>query len=402
MRRGQDRLPVALLALAIGGFGIGCSEFTIMGLLPDVAAGVDTSITNAGHLVSAYALGVVIGAPTLVAVGIRVERRNLLIALMCLFTLGNVLAAMAPSYEFLLFSRVLTGLPHGAFFGVGAVVAASLVAPKLRGAAIATMFTGLAVANVVGVPGGTWLGQQLGWAASFWAAAAVGLVAIISIALLIPRIAPEPAGLRGELAVFAQRRVWLALAITTLGFGGVFAVIGYINLLMTREAGFDESAMTPILVVMGLGMVLGTQAAGRLMSRFSAISMVLTLLTVLTATLLAFTFLTPTGAAIPIVTLVFLLGLVSFAVGTPLQTLVIEQSESAPTLASSANQAGFNLGNAIGPAAAGAAIAAGFGYASAGWVGAAITATGLLLALVFLAVRNQDAVGADQARDGRQ
>jgi len=383
----KRHLPIALLALAIGGFGIGCTEFTIMGLLSEVAEGVDASIPAAGHLVSAYALGVVIGAPTLVALGTRLDRRLLLLLLMSLFTIGNVLSAVAPSYEFLLASRVLTGLPHGAFFGVGAVVASNLVEPRYRGAAIATMFTGLAFANVVGVPGGTWLGQNLGWASAFWATAAVGLVAVLSIALLIPRIGPARGGLRSEVSVFSNVRVWLALAITTLGFGGVFAVIGYIDPLMTREAGFAESAMTPILVVMGLGMVAGTQVSGRLMERFSALQMVVALLSVLTLTLLGFSFVTPTGIPVIVVGLVFVLGFVSFAVGTPLQTLVIEQAGSAPTLASSANQASFNLGNAIGPAAAGAAITAGLGYASAGWVGAAITATGLLLALLFTSTR---------------
>ncbi len=407
MDKPSHRLPIALLALAVGGFGIGCAEFTIMGLLPEVAAGVDVSIPDAGHLVSAYAIGVVIGAPLLSLAAGRIERRLFLMLLMAMLAAGSAMAAMAPNYEVLLGARVLTGLPHGAFFGVGAVVAARAVVPRLRGAAIATMFTGLAFANVIGVPAGTWLGQNLGWEAAFWAAAVVGGVAVVSVFAFLPRMKPSGAGIGPELEVFRQPRVWLALASTAVGFGGVVAVLGYVTPLMVEEGGFASGSMTWLLVIVGVGMVCGTQLAGLLMRRYGALRLVHVLLALLALNLLAFSVLTPVQPVA--IVLLFCLGVISFAVGTPLQALIIAQSGTAPTLASAANQAGFNLGNAIGPAAAGLAIAGGLGVAAVGWVGAIITTLGLLLALLLaafgghgLSMDDENPVGADEAGDRRQ
>lgn len=392
-----SRLPIAILALAVAAFAIGSTEFTIIGLLPDVADGLDVSIPRAGLLVSAYALGVVIGAPLLTAAGTRMRRHHLLIALMGLFTVGNLLSAIAPNYELFFASRVLAALPHGAFFGVASVVAAKLVAPERRNVAIASMFTGLALANVVGVPLGTLLGQQLGWRASFWAIAVLGVVSVVALARLVPPM-ERGTSLRAEVAAFRNPRVWLALAITVLGFGGLFAVVGYITPLMTDVAGLSEGAVLPVLAVLGLGMVAGTRLVGRVTRGRQLMHVIPVLLAVMAVVLLLFSLLSP--HPVLAVILLFLLGTVAFTVATPIQALIMDEAPNAPALVSAANQAGFNLGNALGPALGSVTISAGLGYASVGWVGACITGSGLLLALLFArtAVRpGRDAAAAPGA-----
>jgi DHA1 family inner membrane transport protein len=374
------RLPIAILALAIAAFAIGSTEFTIIGLLPEVAADLEVSIPTAGLLVSGYALGVVIGAPLMTAAGTRVRRHRLLLILMAIFTAGNVLSAIAPSYGLLLVSRVLSALPHGAFFGVASVVAAELAPPHLRHRAVATMFTGLAMSNVVGVPLGTLLGQELGWRVSFWVIALLGVTSVLAIFRLIP---PMPAGqsLRHEAAAFRRGPVWLVLAVIVFGFGGLFTIVGYIKPLMTEEAGLSENAVLPVLAVLGLGMVVGTRLVDvvtrdRTLSRLVPVLLALMVLVLLL-------FVVGAGIAPIAILLVFLLGAVAFTAATPMQAMAMDVAREAPTLTSAAAQGAFNLGNALGPALGGLALNAGFGYAALGWVGAAIGAVGVGLSLLF-------------------
>ncbi|POX56902.1 MFS transporter, partial [Streptomyces sp. Ru71] len=254
-------MPLALLALAIGAFGIGTTEFVIMGLLPEVASDFGVSIPTAGFLVTGYALGVVLGAPLMTVLGTKVPRKRMLMLLMGLFIAGNLLSALAPAFAVMLIGRVVASLAHGAFFGIGSVVAAELVAPDKKAGAIAMMFTGLTVANVVGVPLGTLVGQSVGWRVTFGIVAALGVVGLLGVAKLVPEM-PKPEGvrLRHELAAFKNLQVLLAMAMTVLGFGGVFAAITYIAPMMTHVAGFADGSVTWLLVLFGLGMVAATSS----------------------------------------------------------------------------------------------------------------------------------------------
>ncbi|MEU4802438.1 MFS transporter [Actinosynnema sp. NPDC023587] len=371
-------MPPALVALAIGAFGIGTTEFVIVGLLPQVASDLGVSIPSAGLLVSGYALSVVVGAPLITAVGSRLPRKELLVGLMALFVLGNLLCAVADGYALLMVGRVVAALCHGAFFGVGAVVASGLVAPDRRARAIALMFTGLTAANVLGVPVGTALGQAFGWRSTFWAVTALGVVGLAGIIALVP---PQPAsgGLRGELEVFRRPGVWLALATTALGFGAVFASFTYLAPMMTEVAGFSPGAVTWLLVLFGAGLCVGNVLGGRAADRRLMPSLY-AILALLVVVLVAFVF-TAHSPLLSAVTIA-LLGVVGFATVAPLQTRVLHQAEGAPALASAANIAAFNLGNAAGAWFGGIAIDAGFGYTAPNWVAAlmALGALGVALA----------------------
>ena len=373
-------MPLALLALAIGAFGIGTTEFVIMGLLPEVAGDLDVSIPTAGLLISGYALGVVVGAPALTALGARLPRKTMLLALMGLFLAGNLLAALAPGYGVLLAGRVVAALAHGAFFGIGSVVAADLVAPARRARAIALMFTGLTLANVLGVPLGTAIGQHFGWRATFWAVSALGLIGLVGVAVLVPRQPRDPnGGLRGELAVFRNPQVWLALAMTALGFAGLFASFTYIAPMMTEVAGYSTGAVTWLLVLFGGGFVVGNLVGGKLADRALMPSIYGILLT-LAAVLALFT--VTAHAKLPAAITVALLGAASMATAAPFQTRVMTTAAAAPALASAANIAAFNLGNAGGAWLGGLTISAGFGYTAPNWVGAALAVAGLAVAVV--------------------
>lgn len=374
-------MPLALLALAIGAFGIGTTEFVMMGLLPDVADDLRISIPTAGHLVSAYALGVVIGAPLLAAATARMSRRTVLTGLMVLFVVGNVLSALAPGYDSLLAARFLSGLPHGAFFGVGAVVATGVVAPERKARSVSLMFLGLTVANVAGVPVATSMGQHLGWRATFLAVAAIGVVAIASLILLIPRDGGRGSApvsdLRGELAALRSLPVWLALATTVAGFGALFAAYSYITPMLTDTAGYADSSVTLLLALFGVGATAGNLLGGRLADH----AMRRTLfggLAALAVVLAAFPLLmrTPLTAALAVV----LLGTAAFVTGSPLQLMVMEKASAAPSMASSANQAAFNLANAGGAWTGGLALAAGFGTTSPALAGAGLALLGLAVA----------------------
>ncbi|MFJ1765133.1 MFS transporter [Amycolatopsis sp. NPDC088138] len=373
-------MPAALLALAISAFGIGTTEFVIMGLLPEVAGDFGVSIPSAGLLISGYALGVVVGAPVLTALASRVPRKTVLVSLMGLFIAGNVLSALAPSYGLLMTGRVVAALSHGAFFGVGSVVAASLVAPAKQATAIAMMFTGLTVANVLGVPAGTALGQAFGWRSTFWVVSALGVAGAIGILALVPHQKPDPgAGLRGELAVFRRPQVWLALAMTALGFAGVFASFTYIAPMMTEVAGFSSGAVTWLLVLFGAGLFAGNLLGGRAADRRLMPSLYV-ILAALALVLVVFVF--TAHAKVPAAITIVLFGAAGFATVPPLQARVMAKAEGAPALASAANIAAFNLGNAGGAWLGGQAIGAGLGYTAPNWIGAVLAAAGLAVALV--------------------
>ncbi|NRN64140.1 MFS transporter arabinose efflux permease [Kibdelosporangium sp. 4NS15] len=372
-------MPAALLALAIGAFGIGTTEFVIMGLLPEVAATYSVTIPSAGLLISGYALGVVVGAPLLTAVGSRWSRKRLLIALMALFIAGNVLGAIAPTYGLLMTGRIVAALSHGAFFGVGAVVAASLVAPAKQASAIAMMFTGLTVANVLGVPLGTALGQALGWRSTFWAVAVLGVIGLVGIIALVPELPRDTqTDLRHELAVFKRPQVWLALAMTALGFAGVFASFTYIAPMMTEVAGFSSGMVTWLLVLFGVGLVAGNLFGGKAADK-SLMPSLYGILAALAAVLFVFTFTAHSQIAAAITILLF--GAAGFATVAPLQARVMDKAEGAPALASAANIAAFNLGNAGGAWLGGLAIEHGLGYTAPNWIGAVLAIAGLGVAV---------------------
>ncbi|MGC4948561.1 MFS transporter [Streptomyces sp. DT224] len=372
-------MPLALLALAVSAFGIGTTEFVMMGLLPDVADDLGTSVPTAGYLVSAYAIGVVIGAPLLTALGSRVPRKRMLLLLMALFTVGNLASALAPGFGWLVAGRLLAGLPHGAFFGVGAVVASRLVHEGRRARAVATMFLGLTVANIVGVPAATLLGQHLGWRATFLVVAAIGVCAMAALARLVPQIPVEARqDVRHELRALGNRQVLLGLLTAVFGFAGVFAVYSYLSAMTTKAMGFGESAVTPVLALFGIGMTLGALAAGPLTDRALRPTLYGSL-GALAVVLAVF----PLAAQVKWAALlmVVLLGAVGFMTTTPLQMLVMNKAKDAPTLASASNHSAFNLANAGGAWLGGAAIATGWGWTSPALVGAVLALVGLAVAV---------------------
>jgi DHA1 family inner membrane transport protein len=378
-------MPLALLALAVGAFGIGTTEFVMMGLLPDVADDLHISIPSAGHLVSAYALGVVIGAPLLAAATARMSRRKVLIALMGLFVAGNALSAFAPDYHWLLAARFVSGLPHGAFFGVGAVVATNLAAPERKARSVSLMFLGLTVANIAGVPVATFIGQHFGWRATFLGVSAIGLAAIASLAFLIPRDhthAPT-GGLRGELAALRSLPVWLALGTTVAGFGALFSAYSYITPMLTDSAGYADSSVTLLLALFGVGATAGNLVGGRLADHSLRGTLFGGLVSLVTVLALFPVLMSAQWSAAVAVTL---LGAAAFITGSPLQLMVMEKASAAPSLASSANQAAFNLANAGGAWIGGIALAAGFGTTSPALAGALLAVLGLAVAATAYAV----------------
>ncbi|MFE9404494.1 MFS transporter [Streptomyces sp. NPDC006530] len=380
-------MPFALLALAIGAFGIGTTEFVIMGLLPEVAGTFDVSIPTAGYLVSGYAVGVMLGAPLMTLLGTKISRKRMLMLLMGFFIVGNVLSAVAPAFGLMLTGRIVASLAHGAFFGIGSVVAADLVAPEKKAGAIAMMFTGLTVANVVGVPAGTLIGQQAGWRATFFVVAALGVLGLFGVAKLVPDM-PKAQGvrLRHEIAAFRNVQVLLAMAMTVLGFGGVFAAITYITPMMTNVAGYAGTSVTWLLVLFGLGMVAGNLVGGRFADR-ALMPMLYVSLSGLAVVLALFTVAAHDKSASAV--MVFLIGALGFATVPPLQKRVLDQAAGAPTLASAVNIGAFNLGNALSAWLGGVVIAAGLGYTAPNWVGAALAASALVLAFVSSALERR-------------
>ncbi|MBB5077293.1 MFS transporter [Nonomuraea endophytica] len=377
-------MPIGLLALALGGFGIGLTEFGIIGLLPEVAADFGVSEQAAGYLVSGYALSVAAGALALTAATARFDRKKVLLALMVLFIVGNLTSALATAYGTMMIGRVVAALCHGAFFGVGSVVAADMVPEGRRAGAIALMFGGLTAANVLGVPLGTLLGQQLGWRATFWAITVIGVVALAGIHLLVPS-APPPArtGLRGELAAFRRPQVWLSAAVTVLAFGGMFGAFTYIAFTLTEVTGFAAATVPWLLVLFGAGTFAGNYAGGKLADRALTPSLA-AILAALTVVLAVFAL---TAGSKPMTVLsLLLMGAVGLATAPGLQVRIMSHAQDAPTLASGANIAAFNVGNALGAWLSGLALAGGLGFVAPLWVGAAVTAAGLVV-LAFASVR---------------
>ncbi len=376
-------MPLGLVALAVGAFGIGLTEFVIMGLLPEVARDFAVSEASAGWLISGYALSVVAGALGLTAATTRLPRKPVLVGLIVLFLIGNALTAMAPGYDVAMIGRIVAALCHGAFFGIGAVVAADLVAPEKKAGAIALMFTGLTAANVFGVPFGTFLGQQFGWRSTFWAIVAVGVVALVGILTLVPSL-PRPAvpvALRSELAAFRSGQVWLSLLITVLAYGGMFGAFTYIAYTLTDVSGFAAESVPWLLVLFGVGLVIGNVVGGRLADR-SIDRTLLFFVAALLVVLVAFAALAASGIAAAIA--LFLMGGFGFGTVPGLQSRIMNSAGGAPTLASGANIGAFNVGNALGAWAGGLGIAAGWGYTSPLWIGAAITAAALVVVVAAM------------------
>lgn len=373
-------MPIALWALAAGAFGIGTTEFVIMGLLPQMGVDLGVSLSSAGLLVTGYALGVVVGAPPVTIFTSRLPRKTLLLSLMVIFTLGNLACALAPDYGTLMAARVLTSLAHGAFFGVGSVVATSLVRPDKQASAIALMFTGLTLANVLGVPFGTWLGQNWGWRSTFWAVTAVGVVAMIALAIWLPKSRGDhQPDLKRELRALSRPQVLLGFAMTVLGFGGVFTAFTYIAPLLTELTGFSAQAVSPILLLFGVGLVAGNTLGGKLADRRLMPTLIGSL--AFLAIVLALFSVTVHFKIAAVIT-VAILGGAAFATVPALQMRVLEKAGGAPNLASAFNIAAFNLGNAIGAWLGGVTIDHGPGLAATPLVAAAVTSLGLLIALV--------------------
>lgn len=384
-------MPLALYALTAGAFGIGVTEFVIMGLLLDVSSDLHVSIAAAGLLISGYALGVVAGAPLLTALTARLPRKTTLLALMVIFTLGNALCALAPSYGWLMTARIVTAFAHGTFFGVGSVVATGLVAPQRQASAIAIMFTGLTVANILGVPLGTWLGHALGWRASFWAVTAVGVAALAVIGLFVPRdkTAPEAIDLAADFRALLRGPVLLGLLTTVLGFAGVFTVFTYVAPLLTQITGFTDSAVSPILLVFGGGLVVGNLLGGRL-ADWRLLPTLLGTMLVLALILGAMTF--AFHDKIAAIVFIGLLGAAGFATVPPLQIWVLKKAEGAgQSLASSFNIGAFNLGNALGAWLGGAVIDSRLGLGAVTWVAALVPLLAILVALWALALDRRQA-----------
>jgi len=375
------RINPPLVALAIGAFGIGVTEFAPMGMLPGIASDLGVSIPAAGLLVSAYAIGVLIGAPLMTLTTGRIPRRYLLIGLMAIFTLGNLMSALATDYTSLLIARVVTSLNHGAFFGVGSVVAASLVAPDKRAGAVAAMFMGLTLATIGGVPLAAWFGELLGWRTAFWGIAGLGVITMLALWFALPNVElPKGDGALAEIRVLGRGPVLAALALTVVGSSAMFTVFTYIAPILSTQTHASTGFITAMLVLYGVGLTLGNMWGGKAADR-SIDRTLIASLSALILVLLAFTVLMrwPLPAAVAIL----IWGIASFAIVPPLQMRVMEAAKDAPNLASAVNIGAFNFGNAIGAALGGAVISAGLGYPAISLAGAAMAALGLLMVLGF-------------------
>lgn len=388
-------MPLGLIALAIGAFGIGLTEFVIMGLLPDVATDFAVSEAAAGWLISGYALSVVVGALGVTAATVRLPRKPVLVGLLVLFIIGNSLTALAGTYEVAMIGRVIAALCHGAFFGIGSVVASDMVPANKKAGAIAIMFTGLTAANVLGVPFGTLLGQHSGWRSTFWAISGIGVLALIGILVLVPAIkhVAEGISLRKELGAFTSLQVWLSLAITILGYGGMFGAFTYIAYTLTEITGFSATTVPWLLMLFGVGLFVGNWIGGRMADR-SIDGTLLFFISALLVVLVLFGFF----ASNQIATVIALLFMGGFGFGTVpgLQSRIMQYAGNAPTLASGANIGAFNVGNALGAWAGGLGIATGLGYTSPIWIGALITLVALIVILIAMGLAKKVTASAPQ------
>ncbi|WP_223445421.1 MULTISPECIES: MFS transporter [Pseudomonas] len=388
-------MPLALLALAVAAFGIGTTEFVIMGLLPDVARDLSVSIPDAGLLITGYALGVVFGAPILAVGTANMPRKATLLGMTLMFILGNMLCALAPNYATLMAARVITALCHGAFFGIGSVVAAGLVAPNKRAQAIAMMFTGLTLANVLGVPLGTALGQYAGWRSTFWAVSVIGVLAAIAQWVWLPKnIAMDKANLASEFKVLGKANVLLALGMSVLASTSLFSVFTYIAPILQDITGVSPHGVTIMLLLFGVGLTAGSMLGGRLAdSRLlpSLVGMALAVLVVLAA------FTQTSHSVIPAAITLVLWGTFAFALCPILQLLIIDQAHEAPNLGSTLNQSAFNLGNAAGAWIGGLVVASGADLSDLPWTGALVSGLTVLTALYFIYRQRRGAAALDVA-----
>nr|WP_322002838.1 MFS transporter [Rhodococcus qingshengii] len=378
-----------MLALALGGFGIGTTEFVAMGLLPEMASGLGVSEPIAGHVISAYALGVVVGAPLIAALTARVPRRTLLIALMVAFTVGNAASVFAPSYTTLMMARFVAGLPHGAYFGVAALVAAHLAEPGKRAKAVAMVMMGLSVANVIGVPVAAWIGQALGWRSAFALVAVIGVATVASLFVWIPRLDGMPVtNPITELGALGRVQVWMTLIVGMVGFGGMFAVYTYISTTLTDVSGLGASFIPLALMLYGLGMVAGNFVGGYLADRALMKGLFLSmgsLVVILAVFVIAVR--NPYTALI----FVFLIGLAGSSMVPGLQTRLMDVAEDAQTLAASLNHAALNIANAFGAWIGGVVIAAGYGYTAPAAVGSLLAVAGLVVLAVAVILQRRAA-----------
>lgn len=382
---------LAFAALITGGFAIGVTEFVTMGLLPQIADGVGVSIPTAGHTISAYAVGVVIGAPLIATMGARAPRRVLLLGLMTVFVIGNALAALAPGYGTLLGARFLAGLPHGAFFGLASLVAVSLVPPGRKGRAVGTVMLGIPIAMIVGVPSATWMGQAVGWRTAYWAVAVIGVLTFVLIKAWVPITpADRDQSWRRELRVFGNLQVWLTLAVGSIGFGGMFAMYSYIAPTVTEVTGLAEAWVPVFLLVFGLGAILGTWMGGR-MADWSILRSLVINGSVMAALLLVFT--VTSQWTVPALLTLFTVSAVSGAWVIGMQMRLMSVAGPAKTLGAALNHSALNAANALGAWLGGLAIAAGFGYTSPSLVGAGLAGAGLLVLVLSVLVHLRDTRG---------
>ncbi|MDR7155602.1 DHA1 family inner membrane transport protein [Sphingobium xenophagum] len=382
----QAQPALVLFALAVGAFAIGTTEFAAMSLLPFFARDLGIDVPTAGHAISAYALGVVAGAPVIAAFGARLPRRHLLIGLMALFAIGNGLSALSPSYGWMLAFRFLSGVPHGAYFGVAALVAAKLVPIERRTQAIARVMSGLTIATVLGVPVANWMGQALGWRSGFFVVTALAIATMTLVALYAPRDAGDPkASAARELTALAKPQVWLTLLTGAIGFGGLFAVYTYVASTMIEVTGVSEVWVPVILMIFGVGMTIGNLVAAWMADR--ALNRTVILVLLWSAGALAL-FPLMAGNIWTLSLIIFLIG-AGGGLGTPLQARLMDVSGDAQTLAAALHHSAFNVANALGPWLGGMAIAAGYGLTSTGWIGAALALGGLAVFLLSIALQQR-------------
>jgi DHA1 family inner membrane transport protein len=382
-----------LLALAVSAFGIGTSEFIIMGLLPDLAHSFRVSIPKTGILVSGYALSVTLGSPLVALALSRMDRKRALLILMGMFLVGNALCALAPTFLLLLCARILTALCHGAFFGIGSIVASHLVPRSERAQAIALMFSGLTLANVLGVPAGTALGQAFGWRFAFWALVPIGLIAGVGLLRMVPSQPEEKMHLKHEFHAVLRPQVQLVLALSTLSSVSLFCVFTYIAPILEQVTHLSPSAVTRVLVVFGVGITLGNLLGGRL-ADWKQMPVIIGGIVLLIVVFLAMPLSEPT--VISAVTMVFVWGCIHFAAGAPLQARIVDQARGAPNLASTLNQGAFNLGNALGASLGGIMLTEGIGYRYLSLGSAAVTSVALLVALIALRVERSENDSAEK------
>ena len=378
---------LALVPLTLGGFGIGMTEFVMMGILPDIASAMRITIPEAGHFISAYALGVVVGAPLLVALTGKLPPKKILALLMGMFAIGNGLSLLAPNYEIMILTRFISGLPHGAFFGVGAVVAGRLAEPGKEAQAISIMFAGLTIANIIGVPIGTYLGHTYSWRIPFVLIVVVALLTVLSVWRWLPNLSAKESNLRQEFQAFTHLEPWMIIGITILGNGGFFAWFSYIVPLFTEVSGFSNNAVTFLMVLAGVGMALGNILGGWLTDRMSPLRATTWLLLAMATSLLLIPF--AAHYQIPTILITMLTGALAFSTAAPIQMLMIRSAKGSEMLASSLSQSGFNTGNALGAYLGGLPIAAGLGYTSPEWVGAALVVGGILFCVALVARRRK-------------